>query len=66
MIGFLIFWPLVASLALFALRPQNAKVLAFVASLVELVASLLAIVFIDHSGGSATGHHYPLDCFPRY
>src|SRR5882762_1501975 len=50
MIGFLIFWPLVASLALFALRPQNAKVLAFVASLVELVASLLAIVFIDHSG----------------
>ena len=50
MIGFLIFWPLVASLALFALRPQNAKVLAFVASLVELVASLLAIVLIDHSG----------------
>src|SRR5258706_619194 len=50
MIGFLIFWPLVASLALFALRPQNAKVLALVASLVELAASLLAIVFIDKSG----------------
>src|SRR5882757_1927511 len=50
MIGFLIFWPLVASLALFALRPQNAKMLAFVASVVELVASLLAILLIDHSG----------------
>ena len=50
MIGFLIFWPLVASLLLFALRPQNAKLLAFVASLVELAASLLAIVLIDKSG----------------
>src|SRR5882762_7914019 len=50
MIGFLIFWPLVASLVLFALRPQNAKLLAFVASLVELAASLLAIVLIDKSG----------------
>src|SRR6185295_12646370 len=50
MIGFLICWPLVASLALFALRPQNAKVLAFIASLVELTASLLSIVFIDKSG----------------
>jgi len=50
MIGFLIFWPLVASLALFALRPQNAKVLAFIASLIELAASLLSIVFIDKSG----------------
>src|SRR5882762_958048 len=49
MIGFLIFWPLVASLVLFALRPQNAKLLAFVASVVELVASLLAILLIDHS-----------------
>ncbi len=50
MIGFLIFWPLIASLALFALRPEQAKVVAFVASLVELGASLLAIVLIDHSG----------------
>src|SRR6266850_7177681 len=50
MIVFLIFWPLVASLVLFALRPRNAKVLAFVASSVELVVSLLAIVLVDKSG----------------
>ncbi len=50
MIGFLIFWPLVASMVLFVLRPKNAKVLALVASLVEFVASLLAMFIMDKSG----------------
>ncbi len=50
MTGFLIFWPLAASLALFVLRPKNAKVLALVASLVELLASLWAMFIMDRSG----------------
>ncbi len=50
MTGFLIFWPLLASLALFVLRPKNAKVLALVASLIEFVASLLVVYMMDKSG----------------
>ena len=50
MTGFLIFWPLVASLALFVLRPKNAKELALVASLIEFIASLLAMLIMDKSG----------------
>ena len=42
--AFLIFWPLAAALAIFAARPANAKVPALVATLMELVVSLVAVV----------------------
>ena len=42
--AFLIFWPLFAALILFVVRPVNAKMPAFFASVVELVVSL-AVVF---------------------
>jgi NADH-quinone oxidoreductase subunit M len=48
--GFLIFWPLLAALVLFALRPKNAHVLAFVASLIELIATFIAIASFDQDG----------------
>jgi NADH-quinone oxidoreductase subunit M len=38
---FLLAWPLLAALLLFVLRPGNAKVFALLASLVELVASII-------------------------
>src|SRR5258708_21614252 len=50
MIGFLIAWPLAASLALFALRSKNAKRVALVAALIELVVSLFAVFLMDNSG----------------
>ena len=46
--AFLIFWPLVIALVLFALRPQQAKVIALVASLIELVVSLVAVGLITN------------------
>lgn len=44
---FLIFFPLIVSLLLFALRPGNAKVIALVASLIELVVSLVAVAAFE-------------------
>lgn len=38
--GYLILWPLIAALILFILRPKNAKVLAFLAAIIELGISL--------------------------
>ncbi len=49
---FLIAWPLFSALMLLALRPQNAKTLAFVASLVELIVSFV-VVFQFNKVGSA-------------
>lgn len=47
--AFLIFWPLIAALAIFAFRPRDAKIPAFIASVVELVASLIvAFQFINN------------------
>lgn len=40
----LIFFPLVAALLLFAFKPQNAKVVALIAALLELVISLVVVV----------------------
>lgn len=40
---FLIFFPLLASLVIFALKPANAKVWALAASMIELVASLVVV-----------------------
>jgi NADH-quinone oxidoreductase subunit M len=56
---FLIFWPLIAAVVLFALRPLQAKVLALVASLVELVVSLVVIGLFDRNGGVQFDVHVP-------
>ncbi|MBL0744882.1 complex I subunit 4 family protein [Chryseolinea lacunae] len=49
MILFLLSWPLLASLLLFAFKPKQAWVVAFVASLIELVASLVLVFQFDKS-----------------
>jgi NADH-quinone oxidoreductase subunit M len=48
---FLIFFPLVASALLLILKPQQAKMWALVASLVELVASIVVAYGFDKNGG---------------
>ena len=40
---FLVCWPLVVSLALFLMKPMNARVWAFVASVVEFAATLVVV-----------------------
>jgi NADH-quinone oxidoreductase subunit M len=50
--AFLIFWPLVVALLLFAFRPQQAKVWALIAALVELVVSLAVVALFDKSGAT--------------
>jgi NADH-quinone oxidoreductase subunit M len=50
MIVVLIFWPLAAALLLFAARPARVKQWAFVASLIELLASLILIFRLDKDG----------------
>lgn len=47
---FLIFWPLFAALVLFVLRPQQAKVLALLASVIELIASAVMVWDFDRTG----------------
>lgn len=49
MVVFLIFWPLVAALFLFVARPQQAKMIALIASLIELVVSFVVIGMFDKS-----------------
>ncbi len=46
---FLIFFPLLVSLLLFAFKPGQAKVIALGASLIELVVSLVAVAWFDKS-----------------
>ena len=46
---FLIFFPLLASLVLLLLRPQNAKMWALSASLIELIVSLVVVFLFDKS-----------------
>lgn len=46
-LSFLIFWPLFASLIAFALSAKNARVFAFAASVVELLASLYVVLFFE-------------------
>ena len=45
---FLIFWPLVTALAIFAFRPDNAKLFAFVSSLIEFVVCLFIVAQFDN------------------
>jgi NADH-quinone oxidoreductase subunit M len=47
MIAFLIFWPLVAAVMLFIWRPQQARVVALVAALIEMVISFVALSVFD-------------------
>lgn len=51
--AFLIFWPFVVALLLFAFRPQQAKVWALVAALVELVVSLAVVAMFDKTDVSS-------------
>jgi NADH-quinone oxidoreductase subunit M len=50
LILFLIFWPLLATLILFFLKPHEAKRWALVASLVELFLCLIIAVWFDATG----------------
>lgn len=49
---FLIFFPLLASLVLLLLRPQNAKVWALVASIIELVVSLVVAFLFEKNAST--------------
>lgn len=49
---FLIFFPLLVSLILLLGRPANAKVWAFVASIIELIASIVVAVMFDKSSSA--------------
>ena len=48
----LIFWPLLATLVFFAIKPQEAKTWALAASVIELVISLVILILFDSSGGA--------------
>lgn len=48
---FLIFFPLLASLVFFAIKPANVKIWALTASLIELAASLVVVVQFTGSDG---------------
>ena len=45
----LIFWPLLATLVFFAIKPQDAKTWALTASAIELAISLVMVVLFDSS-----------------
>jgi NADH-quinone oxidoreductase subunit M len=49
---FLIFWPLLASLIVFALSQRSAKVFALAASILELVISLYAVCLFEPTAAS--------------
>jgi NADH-quinone oxidoreductase subunit M len=48
---FLIFFPLLVSLLLLILKPQQARIWALGASLIELVASIMVAISFDKTGG---------------
>lgn len=66
--SFLIFFPLLASMLLFAFRPKSAKAIALVSACIEFVVSLLVVFTFDKNGGvqfaidipwiSSLGIHY--------
>jgi NADH-quinone oxidoreductase subunit M len=57
--AFLIFWPLVIALVLFAARPRQAKVIALVASLIELIVSLVALGLFNSGGAERFSVNVP-------
>jgi NADH-quinone oxidoreductase subunit M len=46
---FIIFWPLIAALLLFLVKPAQAKTFAFLASVLELLASIAIVYLFDSS-----------------
>ena len=48
----LIFWPLLATLVFFAIKPQEAKTWALTASVIELAISVVMFILFDPSGGA--------------
>jgi NADH-quinone oxidoreductase subunit M len=48
----LIFWPLLATLVFFAIKPEEAKGWALTASLIELVISLVMLILFDSTGSA--------------
>ena len=59
MMIFLIFWPLVIALGIFAFKPANAKLVAFVAALVELAVCLFMFVGFDSRNATAWNYQIP-------
>ena len=56
---FLIFFPLLASLLLFAFRPKSAKAIALAAALIEFAVSLIAVFTFDKNGGAQFAVNVP-------
>src|SRR5688500_13887863 len=48
----LIFWPLVATLVFFGIKPEHAKRSALTASLIELAISLVMVILFDTAEGT--------------
>ena len=48
----LIFWPLLATLVFFVIKPQEAKTWALTAAVIELAISLVMIILFDPAGGA--------------
>lgn len=53
MLLFILLWPLLASLVLFAFKPKQAWVIAFIATVVELVASLVLVIGFDKNASAS-------------
>jgi len=59
MLLFILLWPLLASLVLFALKPKQAWVIAFIATVVELVASLVLVIGFDKNASATAAIDLP-------
>ena len=55
----LIFWPVLATLAFFFLKPQEAKTWALTAALIELAVSLMILMLFDPAGGTQFAVKHP-------
>jgi len=53
----LILWPLVVALGISLFRPANAKLVAFIGSLIELVISLVVVVQVDSGHTDSLAFH---------
>ena len=59
MLLFILLWPLLASLVLFAFKPKQAWVIAFIATAVELVASLVLVIGFDKNASATAAIDLP-------
>lgn len=55
----LIFWPLLASLVFFGIKPEEAKKWALTAAIIEFAISLVIVVLFNSSGGTQFVVKYP-------